>query len=186
MLTLEQGYEIVEAEGERGPWKCSTQWYQYSLNDAEGREIVAYHWHPAGESNVTRPHAHLGVGARVDHPQLLKAHLPTNRVSIEDFLLSAFAISAFNRCGTTGMRFSSQAAACSRIGRRGHGRVRYEPTPRLDRSFPFRPGRSLPFTKVGLMVCGGPALPPGCGRGAAPPKITSASRPPQHHPLEGA
>lgn len=86
-LTIQQGYEIVQAEGERGPWKCSIQWYQYSLDDADEREVIAYHWHPAGASNVTRPHAHLGVAAKVGHPGLLQAHLPTNRVSIEDFLL---------------------------------------------------------------------------------------------------
>jgi hypothetical protein len=87
LLTLEQGYEIVEAQGARGPWKCSTTWYQYSLDDSDGREVIAYHWHPAGTSNVTRPHAHLGAGALLAHSPLARAHLPTNRVSIEDFLL---------------------------------------------------------------------------------------------------
>ena len=86
VLGLEQAYEIVEAEGERGPWKCSTTWYAYSLDDEDG-EIIAYHWHPAGDSDVTRPHAHLGPGAQVGRAGLAKAHLPTNRVSVEDFLL---------------------------------------------------------------------------------------------------
>lgn len=89
VLTLQQGYAIVPAEGERGPWKCSTTWYQYSLDDAERHEIVAYHWHPGGASDVRRPHLHLGAGAGVQHEGVARAHLPTGRVSIEDFLLLA-------------------------------------------------------------------------------------------------
>ena len=72
-----------------GPWKCSTTRYQYALDDADDHEIVAYHWHPAGESDVTRPHVHLGIGAKIKHLGLLRAHLPTNRIAAEDFLLLA-------------------------------------------------------------------------------------------------
>jgi len=89
VLTFEQGYEIVEADGERGPWKCSTTRYQYALDDREGKEVLAYHWHPIGASGITRPHAHLGAGAQIDHSGLLKAHLPTNRIAFEDFLACA-------------------------------------------------------------------------------------------------
>jgi hypothetical protein len=87
LLSLEQHYEIVETEGDRGPWKCSIKGYQYTLDDPGGHEIVAYHWHPDGISDHVRPHVHIGMGARVDYPQLITAHLPTNRISVEDFLL---------------------------------------------------------------------------------------------------
>jgi hypothetical protein len=85
-LTAEQRYTIIEAEGERGPWKVSTASYIYSLDDAEEREIVAFHWHPAGRSSEVRPHMHLGSGAGLGYHVLCKAHLPTNRVALEDVL----------------------------------------------------------------------------------------------------
>jgi hypothetical protein len=85
-LTLLQRYVVVEAEGDRGPWKCSSTAYEYALDDPDGREIIAYHWHPAARSWEAHPHAHLGPGAQIAHPGLVKAHLPTNRISAEDFL----------------------------------------------------------------------------------------------------
>ena len=33
--------------------------YQYQLLGADGREVLAYHWHPTGVSPVTWPHLHL-------------------------------------------------------------------------------------------------------------------------------
>jgi hypothetical protein len=86
-LTLEQRYDIVEAEGERGPWKVTTRGYIYALDDPDDREIVAYHWHPDGRSTEDRPHVHLGAGSGVTHVGLAGAHIPTSRVALEDFLL---------------------------------------------------------------------------------------------------
>ena len=84
-LTVEQRYEVVQAEGERGPWKVSTLAYIYALDDAEsGHEVIAYHWHPDGRSSEARPHLHLGAGAGVTRSALGDAHLPTNRVALED------------------------------------------------------------------------------------------------------
>jgi hypothetical protein len=33
--------------------------YETSILDRDGNEIVAYHWHPLGQSNVKHPHVHL-------------------------------------------------------------------------------------------------------------------------------
>ena len=122
-LTFEQGYEIVEAEGERGPWKCSTTRYQYALDDADDHEIVAYHWHPAGESDVTRPHVHLGIGAKIKHLGLLRAHLPTNRIAAEDFLLLAIRDLALSRCAMIGAKSWKKPGIVSNSGRRGPVRI---------------------------------------------------------------
>ncbi len=55
-LRISQQYRIVEAEGERGPYKVETRGYMYSLANETGQEIVGYHWHPAGPSQFRRPH----------------------------------------------------------------------------------------------------------------------------------
>ena len=93
-LVVRHHYRIVEAPGPRGPWKVSTVGYLYSLRDAEDRDIISYHWHPAGRSDVTFPHRHLGAGARVGHRHLANAHLPTGRIALEDVL--RLAITAFS------------------------------------------------------------------------------------------
>lgn len=84
-LSILQTYRLVKAEGERGPLKATTRAYAYILENADGRELVAFHWHPGGRSSVERPHMHLGAGCGVDGP-LTKVHFPTGRVSVEDFL----------------------------------------------------------------------------------------------------
>jgi hypothetical protein len=78
-------YRVEEAEGERGPWKVGTAAYYHSLEDEDGREIVAYQWHP-GQGSIDFPHLHIGtripaiLGAAHKHP------FPTGRVSLEDVL----------------------------------------------------------------------------------------------------
>lgn len=61
----------------------------YSLNDAAGREILAYHWHPEGRSRITKPHLQLGKGADVRRTELADAHLPTGNVTLDENLLLA-------------------------------------------------------------------------------------------------
>jgi hypothetical protein len=84
-------YRIVEADGERGPYKVSTVGYLYALDDADGREILAYHWHPSGRSDEARPHLHLGAGAEVGHTGVASAHLPTERIALEGLLRCAIS-----------------------------------------------------------------------------------------------
>ncbi len=98
-LSVLQAYRIVRGT-ERGPWKIQTAAYQYALDDADGREVFAYHWHPH-VANVLYPHLHVGHGAvkrelmagvrlaveqNVLQPQLAAAHLPTRRIALEDVL----------------------------------------------------------------------------------------------------
>jgi len=87
-LKLIQQYRVVEGEGERGPWKVSTVAYYYTVEipGPERMEILGYHWHPQERNAITYPHLHLYQGAGRLQYNLLKAHLPTARIAIEDVL----------------------------------------------------------------------------------------------------
>jgi len=93
-IRINQQYWVIRAEGERGPLKVETRSYMYTLEEAHGREILGYHWHPEGVSPFTMPHLHLGTGAKVGLPELDDAHLPTGRISVEQFL--RFVIETFD------------------------------------------------------------------------------------------
>lgn len=80
-LSVNQVYDIVEAEGERGPYKVSTRSYIYALSDGDG-EIVGFHYHP--ESNMDFCHLHFRRSAEFG-----KAHFPTGRVAIEEVIALA-------------------------------------------------------------------------------------------------
>lgn len=91
-LVVVQHYHVTRPEPPRGPWKVSTVGYEYALEDAEGHEIIAYHWHPGGPE-VTFPHLHLRTGAGAVRQELVQAHIPTGRIALEDVL--RFAITVF-------------------------------------------------------------------------------------------
>jgi hypothetical protein len=88
-----QNYRVVSAEGQRGPWKVKITAYHYSLEEANGREIISFHWHPAGAGALPYPHVHLGHAAAVGRAELNGAHIPTGRGALEQVL--RFAIEAF-------------------------------------------------------------------------------------------
>ncbi len=74
-LAVSQRYEIVPAEGIRGPWKCHSIAYIYAINDADG-EIISYHWQPY--SSFAEPHMHVrDQGDR---------HIPSGRISLEEVI----------------------------------------------------------------------------------------------------
>lgn len=76
----------MEDAGPRGPWKTTTAAYVYELQDSDSRALLSYHWHPGEGSTVTFPHLHLGPAAQLGHRPLATAHLPTNRIALEDML----------------------------------------------------------------------------------------------------
>jgi hypothetical protein len=86
-ITIAQNFKVVEADGERGPYKVQTTQYMYAVEDSEGREIFSYHWQPAGKSHLVEPHMHVGSGALCELPAVTAAHFRTGRICIEDFLL---------------------------------------------------------------------------------------------------
>lgn len=83
-LTVKMLYRVTEADGERGPWKVSTAAYFYALHDERQREIIAFHWHPETE-NQKEPHLHVYPASNI-MTLLAKVHLPTGRITLEQFL----------------------------------------------------------------------------------------------------
>lgn len=76
------------ADGGEG-FQVQTTNYRYHILDRDGREILAYHWHPEGVSSVTDPHLHLSgrlnpldTGPRDVPIPLGDMHLPTGIVSL--------------------------------------------------------------------------------------------------------
>jgi hypothetical protein len=76
----------VETEAPSKAWHVISSGYSYSLSDATGQEIIAYHWHPGGRSPIGFPHLHIEAGAHVRNPQVARAHLPTGRILLEEVL----------------------------------------------------------------------------------------------------
>lgn len=99
-LSIGHDYRIVRLEDEadeRRPWAVSTAKYAYVLLDEQGREVLAYHWHPedplqpSGRSKVQSPHIHLSdtiapivLGKDYDPFPLAEMHIRTGRVLLED------------------------------------------------------------------------------------------------------
>jgi hypothetical protein len=78
-LSIQQQYRLVEdPDPTLGPWKVSTRAYRYQVSDCDGKELLAWHWHPS--SREQRPHLHVSGG------RFHGCHLPTSRVSIEGIL----------------------------------------------------------------------------------------------------
>ena len=96
-LTVDHRYSVVNvADGDRAAsWQARTAAYMYTLEDADGLEILAYHWHPAGRSPVSEPHLHIGGGAGALRTELQKAHIatgPVTPVALLSLLIDAFAV----------------------------------------------------------------------------------------------
>lgn len=85
-LVVALQYRIVEESGASGAWKVSISAYAYRLLDPDEAELLAYHWHPSGRSAMTFPHLHLGSAGVGPGGALLRAHLPTGRVALEEVI----------------------------------------------------------------------------------------------------
>jgi hypothetical protein len=88
-LTLdvtEQFRVFEDADG----WRVEIVGYLYAL-EYEDHELVAYHWHPRGESPITWPHMHIGADIRVGDRWLGKIHLPSGPVGLERIVAVAIA-----------------------------------------------------------------------------------------------
>jgi hypothetical protein len=83
-------YQIVEVPGNLGPFKVSTVGWIYHLSDAQGADLIGYHWHPISDSHAKNPHLH-------DFAHDDKRHYPTGRVLIEEVLDLAIEYGAMPR-----------------------------------------------------------------------------------------
>lgn len=86
-LDVAEHYEVHEhADG----WSVAVVGYLYGV-EYEDRELVAYHWHPHGESPITWPHMHVAADIQVGDGWLAKVHLPTGAVGLERVVALAIA-----------------------------------------------------------------------------------------------
>jgi hypothetical protein len=53
------GFVVVDATNSNGPSQVQVTDYAYAVHRTDGREVLAYHWHPFGLSPMTEPHVHL-------------------------------------------------------------------------------------------------------------------------------
>lgn len=82
-LVIEHRYALLHdhSDDARAAWKAQTVEYFYSMRGADGRELIAYHWHPTGRSPMRLPHMHLGASAGTLRSELQKAHLETGMIT---------------------------------------------------------------------------------------------------------
>ena len=85
-VQVSQQYRVIENPDPREPWQVRTVAYRYTLWESGGPEIFSYQWHPASRGNITFPHLHLEAGAGIGRDEFHRAHLPTGRVALEDFV----------------------------------------------------------------------------------------------------
>jgi hypothetical protein len=92
LFEMTQGYLVVQEPEARDVlrFRLSVTYYQYRIMANDGREIVAFHWHP-GRGGVNSPHLHVGSllidSIRHDLGRRFSAlHLPTSRISIEQVI----------------------------------------------------------------------------------------------------
>jgi len=89
-LQITQVCSAIELDD--GTFKAHTREYSYVFSDSSAptkHGIVSYHWHPE-EFNLRTPHLHLRITPHVASPEIehliSKAHFPTSRVCLEDFV----------------------------------------------------------------------------------------------------
>jgi hypothetical protein len=80
-------------EREDGTFKAHTREYSYVFSDSSDHTyhgILSYHWHPE-DFNVRHPHLHIRITPQIGSPEIerkiARAHFPTSRVCLEDFVL---------------------------------------------------------------------------------------------------
>jgi len=100
-LLVNLRYRLAEPARADGGWRVETLGYLYVIRDQDGREIVAYHWHPFARG-PSFPHLHLSsrigvlpLGGQAPPVALGTMHLPTEEITfpaIVRLLLAEFAV----------------------------------------------------------------------------------------------
>src|SRR5258708_4805590 len=95
-LSFVQGFVLENPAPKE--WKVRTHSYMYSLDNAEGNEILGFHWHPDAtpDNPIPYPHLHIGNGAGTQIRDEIRAiHFRTDRMAFEEFgllLIQEFAV----------------------------------------------------------------------------------------------
>jgi hypothetical protein len=83
-------FETVDRGQSKGRdrYRISTQEYIYEVTGPKRQPLISAHWHPlARNSTFVDPHWHIGgVSVAQDRVYLDRAHIPSPRVSIEEFI----------------------------------------------------------------------------------------------------
>jgi hypothetical protein len=100
-LSMVHEYEVVPAAQPRA-YTVRTIGYWYSLLDRQEREIIAFHWHPAGIRPIVILHLHLSgrlqpldLGPGAEPAALGQMHIPTGPVAFADvvwLLIAEFGV----------------------------------------------------------------------------------------------
>jgi hypothetical protein len=89
---------ILDASGPKRPtYRADISRYIYVVQDLNGRELFAYHWHPRGVSDVWTPHLHVSAAGNVRLPSeaqthsgtglsLGKLHFPTHHIELAELV----------------------------------------------------------------------------------------------------
>ena len=85
-LWVSQWYRLVEIAEQNAMHRVVVVGYLYAFDDANGREVVAFQWHPQGASPITYPHFHLGAGAQIGRRELQGCHIPTGMIALEQVI----------------------------------------------------------------------------------------------------
>ena len=67
-------------------WGVQPQGYWYELDLADGRELLAFHWHPHAKGAAASPHLHLGPATGITYRRLAAAHIPTGPLFLQTVL----------------------------------------------------------------------------------------------------
>jgi hypothetical protein len=85
-------FDALRAENETVRFQLRPAGYRYQILEADGREILAFHWHPRGPSSAVTPHLHLSsrippipVGSHTA-VRLAQMHIPTGFVSLPEII----------------------------------------------------------------------------------------------------
>lgn len=52
-IRVSQQYRLIEAPSAARPWRVTKVAYHYTLQEAEGADILSYQWHPGVRNSVT-------------------------------------------------------------------------------------------------------------------------------------
>lgn len=99
-LNLLQLCGAVHQEEQGLGWAIQVRSYLYTVEQREGDEIIAYHWHPFGASELDFPHFHVGraitgAAVRFADRHVHQIHFPTGHVplaSIIRLLIEEFGV----------------------------------------------------------------------------------------------